>query len=246
MLQTKKLNQLFISLTLAFFFSCAKSEKNDLKEAQLCLNDSAPSQARSCMEKISSDQSPQANKLRCAAVFISEGFNTPSSFIDALDQITKPTSTCTGGCSSTVVAVTGLSFKNANNNSVTDRDRSNAVANEAFTYCSLAETNIYMQISSLFKIGTTAANLAYGLNGGATPTPDQIKAAVATIPDADMGAITVSTYNASCGDTTNASDSTKKYCEELGYAVNKGGTQDQIGACVKARLADPNAVCTQY
>ena len=96
-----------------------------------------------------------------------------------------------------------------------------------------------MQIASLFKIGTFAANIAYQTNGGVTPTPDQIEASIASLPDADMGALATQTYGATCQDTTNASDSTKKYCAELGVAVNGGGTQAQVGACLKAKLANP-------
>lgn len=221
------------------FLSCAKSDKNDLKEAQLCLNSSAPSAARACINKISGIQTAQANKLRCAAIFISEGYNTPASFIAALDQLNGTSGGCAGGCSPTIGAISALTFKNANNLSATDRTRSEAVANEAFGYCSQADTNIYMQIASLFKIGTFTANIAYQTNGGATPTPDQIKTAIASLPDTDMGALATQTYGATCQDTTNASDSTKKYCAELGAAVNGGGTQAEIGACLKAKLANP-------
>lgn len=223
--------------------SCAKSDKNDLKEAQMCLNNSTPSTARSCLDKISSDSSAQAYKLRCAGIFISEGFNTPSSFITALDQINNSSGGCTGGCSSTITAVSSLTFKNNDNTSSTDRARSNSIADEAFNACSLSGTSIYLQISSLFKIGTYAANIAYQANGGATPTADQIKTAISSISDSDMGAIASTTYASSCSNLTTASDATKKYCAELGAAVNSGNSQAAVGACLKAKLADPNHVC---
>jgi hypothetical protein len=239
-----RLKQIILFSILATMFSCAKSDKNDLKEAQICLDNSAPSEARACLSKISSNESPQAYKLRCAAVFISEGFNTSSSFIAALDKLTNPSGGCTTTCSSTVAAISALTFKNANNANAADRSRSNAAADEAFSYCSLAETNIYMQISSLFKIGTSTANSAYvamgGAATGATPTADQIQTALGTLNNTDMGNLAVATYGATCQDTSKASDSTKAYCAQLGASVKGGGTTDQIGACLKGKLANPS------
>lgn len=232
-------------LTLNFlFFSCAPSEKNDLKDAQMCLNTSPASEARNCLTKIASDSSAQAYKLKCAAVFISEGYNTPSSFIDALDQLSSKPGSCTGGCSSTINALTSLTFKNDDNASATDRAQSDAVADEAFEYCSKSETSIFLQISSLFKIGTKAANIAFSLTSGAANTADTIKNAIGQISDADMGSIVQSTYSSSCQDTSSASDSTKKYCAELSTAVSGGATNEQIGACMKAKLANPSATCS--
>lgn len=228
-------------LTTTFFvFSCAKSDKNDLKEAQICLNTAPPSEALGCTDKIASDQSAQAYKLRCAAVFISEGFNTPTSFIDALDKINSNSGSCTGGCSSTVGAISALSFKTGNNATTAEHDRSKSVANMAFSYCSLAETPIYMQISSIFKIGT----LAYVTAGVASPTEDQIKAALSGLPNAEVGDLVIATYNSTCNDIEKASDATKKYCQELSTAISlTDGTNVQVGSCLKKKLADPNATC---
>ncbi len=231
----------FVFLT-ACLVSCAKSEKNDLKEAQMCLNSSEGSNALACMDKIAANNSPQAYKLRCAAIFISEGFNSPASFIEALDKINNPSGSCTGGCSPTVGAISALSFVKSS----TDKVRSEASVDLAFSYCSQAETPIYMQISSLFKIGTLAANIAYIASGGAMPTEDQIKTAINTLPSAEMGQLVVSTYSASCQDLEKAPDSTKKYCAELGVAITAGGTETQIGDCLKNKLATPTYTCPQY
>ncbi len=239
MLSEQSLKKILMLVSFFFIFSCAKSDKNDLKDAQLCLNTAPASQAIACTDKIASDLSAQAYKLRCAAIFISEGFNTPSSFVDALEKINNPTGSCTGGCSSTVGAISALTFKNVSNASATDRARSNASASLAFSYCSLSEAGIYSQISSLFKIGTLTANLAYAASGGAALTDDQIKAQIANLSDPDMGALATTTYNASCQNVEKASDSTKKYCSQLSSAITPGGTDSQIGARLKSILAAP-------
>lgn len=237
-----KKNIFFLLVSSVFLFSCAKSEKNDLKEAQLCLNSSGPTEALACVDKIASNGSAQAYKLRCAAIFISEGFNTPASFIDALDKINNPNGSCTGGCSSTVGAISALSFAKSSS----DKVRSEDSVNQAFTNCSLAETPIYLQISSLFKIGTLAANIAYIASGATAPTEDQIKTALASLPPAEMGQLVVATYSASCQDLEKASDSTKKYCAELNVAVTAGGTETDIGNCLIGKLANPNFTCTAH
>ena len=227
------------------FFSCQKSATENLKDAQLCLNSSAPAEARGCLSKIASDSSSLANKLRCSAIFISEGFNTPASFISALDSLNTP-GTCGGGCSSTVNAVTALSFKSGNNAVAANRQRNLDVSAEAYSYCELSETPIYFQISSLFRIGTLASMTAYSLGSvaGATPTATEIKTALASLPNDQLGAIAIATYQATCQDVANASDSTKAYCAELATAQNSGsGSAVDVGICFKAKLNNPAAVC---
>lgn len=237
-------------VTASTLFSCQKSATENLKDAQLCLNTSAPTEARGCLSKIEGDTSALANKLRCSAVFISEGFNTPASFITALDSLKTPTG-CGGGCSSTVTAVTALSFDSGNNvggsaPAVANRQRNLDVSVEAFNYCELSETPIYFQISSLFRIGTLASMTAYSVGGvaGAAPTETEIKAALSTLPNDQLGAIAISTYAATCQDVANASDSTKTYCAELAAAQSSGdGSANDVGVCFKAKLNNPAAVC---
>lgn len=232
---------IFVFATTAFLFSCAKSEKNDLKDAQLCLNSASGSEALACVDQISSDTSPQAYKLRCSAVFIAEGFKSPTSFVSALDKINNNSGSCTGGCSSTVSAISSLSFSK----SASDQTRSESVANTAFSHCSLAGTPIYMQISSIFKLGTMTANLAYQANGGtSTPNEDEIKAALSSLPPAEIGELTISTYNSTCQNTESSSDAIKKYCKELEAAVNSPtGTPASVGSCLINKLIDPSFIC---
>ncbi|OFZ31365.1 MAG: hypothetical protein A2622_01905 [Bdellovibrionales bacterium RIFCSPHIGHO2_01_FULL_40_29] len=234
-----------LALTTITLFSCQKSSTEDLKDAQICLNNSTPSTARDCMTAIAGDTSAAAYKLRCSAVFISEGFNTPASFMTALDSL-NGTGTCTGGCSSTVTAVTSLSFSSGDNTQPAVQAQNLAVSAEALSYCSLAETSIYQQISSLFRIGTLASMKAYELAGvaGAEPTPDEIKAAIAALPVADLGEIAIATHAASCQDVENASDSTKQYCAELASALGSGtGSAADVGTCFQGKLLDPDFVC---
>lgn len=226
MKQTTKI--ILISFLTLTMFSCKKTtEVNDLQEAQLCLNTAAATDAKNCVAKIASLTSENAYKLRCAAVFISEGFGSPTSFISALDQIKNGG---TGGYSGSIAAMGTLNFGSDST--------ATASANEAFDICSLSGVGVYSQISSIFKLGTNLCVLA----GGATD-PASLAAQASSLDSATVGAIVQTTYASACSDLTTASDSTKQYCSELSTALAAGATPTAIGACLKFKLANPNLAC---
>lgn len=217
----------FIAIAVLGLTACQKSNQNDLQDAQQCLNTVANSEAMNCVAKISSDTSENAYKLRCAAVFISQGFNTPSSFASALDQIkNNNNSSCTGGCSGSLAAMSTLNF------GTTADDQ--AAANQAFSECSKSGVKSYSMLASLFKLGTDLAKLAGNTN------PDSLKNQITNLPPADVGQLVITTYQTACSDVVNASDSVKKYCAELQTSLNAGSDATAIGTCLKNKLADPN------
>ncbi|MEQ1723105.1 MAG: hypothetical protein ABL930_08000 [Pseudobdellovibrio sp.] len=215
------------ALAITTFSSCQKTQTDELQNAQLCLNTAAPSAAQACVAKIATNTTAYASSLRCSAIFISEGYNTPSSFLNAIDAINSPEQ-CTTTCSSTVNALTTFHFS------------TDLLAAQAFTECGASGVKFYTQLSSLFKIGTAAFVIA----GVGSPTADQIQAALASIPDATMGEIVINTYASVCSDLTSASDATKSYCAELKLAIEAPtATQAGIGACLKGKLANPAFIC---
>lgn len=228
-----------MTLALTTFSSCQKSDTNALQEAQLCLNKATPANAKACVASIASNTTSFANSLRCSSIFISEGYGAANAFVSALDSI-NTTGTCGGGCSSTVNALTTFKFSSAG---VTPQGiiTNNATAAEAFTVCSASNVKAYTTISSLFKLGTLAA-MAAGLTN---PTPNDIKAVLATLPAATLGDLVITTSATVCADTTGASAATKAYCAELAKALaSPTATPAGIGACLKAKLDNPAAVCT--
>lgn len=221
--------------------SCQKSSVEDLQDAQLCLNTAAPAAAKGCVAKIASDVSPTANKLRCASIFISEGYGSTSSFVTAIESLKTP-GTCSGGCSSTVNAVTALSF--GNNAIIANRAVSLATSAEAFNYCTLSAVPLYQQISALFRLGTLASVQAHIAGSGAIPTPTEIKTALSNLPAADLGAIAISTYAGSCQNIDAASDSTKAFCADLAIATAAGDkSPTAVGICFKSKLAGTTTGC---
>lgn len=231
--------------TSTFLYSCTESSTSDLQDAQLCLNTAASdSSALSCVEKISSDTSPLAYSLRCSAIFISQGFGDAASFVDALDSINGGSSGCGGGCSSTVSALNALRFEAADVTTVDGRAANNAAAASAFTQCSQADAQIYTQIASLFKLGTLTSMLAYSTVSGTLTETDLENALNSGNLDAEtVGQIVSVTYEATCQNTEDASESTQAYCSELAAAIAGGADNTAIGQCLIDKLADPNATC---
>lgn len=240
----KKILTLTGFIAATFLFSCQKkTATNDLQDAQLCLNKADEGSAMACVDKISSDSSALAYSLRCSAIFITQGFGDAVSFIDALDSINGGSGSCTGGCSSTVSALNALKFEAAGISTGTERDANVAAATEAFEQCSQADAKIYTQIASLFKLGTLTSMLAYSIVGtGGALTEDDLKTALTSgsMDASTVGAIVTVTYENTCQNTEDASDSTIAYCTELQKAVDGGATEAQIGQCLIEKLKDPS------
>jgi hypothetical protein len=240
----KILLALTVALATSSLLSCQKTQTDELQNAQLCLNKAAPSAAKACVTNIASNTTAYASSLRCAAIFISEGYNTPSSFLNAIDSINQA-GNCGGGCSSTVNALNSFRFISSGVTTAPQRTANNETAAEAFVQCSASGVKFYTQLGSLFKIGTLTGMLAYATTGGTTPTQDQIKTELANLPAATVGDIVIGTYSTVCSDLTGASDATKAYCADLKKAIEAPtATPTGIGACLKAKLANPAAVCT--
>lgn len=238
----------FITATL--LFSCEESSTSDLQNVQLCLNKAEVGQAAGCVSKISGDNSPLAYSLRCSAIFIDQGFGDAASFVDALDSINGGTG-CSGTCSSTVSAITSLSFASGDLSDSNVRAANNAAAESAFQNCSKADAKIYTQIASLFQLGTLTTMAAATIGGGTGSGPggsfteSDIQTALTdpAVTPALVGTIVTVTYENTCADTENASDSTKEYCTQLADAIAGGATPTDIGSCLLNTLANPAYVC---
>ena len=242
------MHRLFLTVTAALTFmtfqSCQKSDTNALQEAQYCLNKASAGQARGCVAGIASNTSAYSKSLKCAAIFISEGFGSASSLATALDSINSaPPGGCAGGCSSTINTMSTFRFTSSGTSTLAQRNANNATAADAFAECSASGVKSYVTISSLFKIGTLASMIAYGIT--ATPTAGDLQTAISSMDNATMGDLVITTSAAVCGNTTDASAATKAYCAELATAMaSPTATPAGIGACMKSKLANPGLPCS--
>lgn len=241
-------NTILLSLFLVLGVSCQKNNSDLLQEAQNCLNTAPASQARSCVEKISSLSTPSAYRLRCSAIYISEGYGAASSLIGALDEMNSPSggSGCSGNCSPTLIVMSKFKFSSGDNQDPVNRDRNIATADEAIDLCQATGSKAFLQLSSLFKMGTLATMQAYstGITPGQTPTVAEIETAVQNLPPVEIGELVSSTYSLTCSDNSKPSESTKKYCEQLSESIGSYGTNYQlIGECLLAKLQNESATC---
>lgn len=215
-------------ITLAFT-GCKENELDTIKDAQTCLNQATPGTAQTCVSKLASNNSAQANQLRCAAYFIQENLGTPTALIQALDQ---SKSSCTGCSSGSMAVISALSFPSGS-----------TVSQAAFDVCSASGIPVYTQLSSLVQIAT----LAKSINPSAI-TPDQYATAVNSIPSNVLGSLVQTTYVSSCtSNSSNNSDSAlNEFCGELGAALSSSTTSN-IGECMKykmgARPTNPGNGC---
>ncbi len=217
-----------VTLISLSFLSCKKNDLDEMQEAQYCLNKAPDSEARACVAGIASKGTPAAFKLMCASVFISKGFGSVSSFASAIQEITNPSGGgCTGSdCAGSLNAMNVMNFGS-----------DVASADEAISYCTKSNVVAYATMSTMFGIGT---QLKIAL-GGLPPTGTNLDAAAQAMPQAAVGAIVNATYASSCSDLSNSSDETQKFCADLSLAVSgTDGSNDQVGKCVKAKLADPS------
>lgn len=212
-------------LTAMAFTSCSKeSELDTIKDAQMCLNDAAPSGAQACVSKLSGINTDQANQLKCAAYFIEEGYGTPTKLIDAIEAAEN-----NSGSSSSMNMISELAFLDANN------------ASEAFDVCNDSGIAVYSQLSSLVQIST----LAKGFNNNAS-TPADYEAAVVQIPSTVLGQLVNTTYQSSCSGTSASGEALSEYCTELGEVL-AGADADDIGDCLKEKLTGNNvAGCSLF
>ncbi len=240
-----KLRVIIPTFLILSSISCKKSELEDLKDAQICLNTAPASQARACVSGLSGDNSELANALKCSAVFISEGFGTPESL--PLDLVNGSTG-CGGSCSPTVNALLVLNFDSGDLTDANVRTSNINTAREAAGYCAASGVKVYSLIGSLFQIGTdakmAAADPAKGNLGNTPPTAVQLEAAIGTLNPTTLGNLVLITHSTSCNGTPESqSDSTVKFCTELSTAIGAYTAPADIGACLKLKLDNPAAAC---
>lgn len=224
--------------------SCGpQSEKSLLQEAQLCLNEAPASEARDCVSKISNMTSASAYKLRCSAIFISEGFGGAAELVKNLDLIESGGS-CTS-CSTMVPLMTVFSFNN-HKDDPNFQSRNIATAEEAVSECTQTGSKGYYQVSQLFKMGTITQMKAYKpeIDPNTVLTEDDLLAALDDLNDEDLGDIAISTYQFTCTQTSNPSETMKSICDDFSQAIGPNiGNPQAVGECLKIKLKNTSDPC---
>lgn len=221
--QMQKFTTVFMIAAGLMLTACdKKSDLEDIKNAQICLNNSPASQAQACVAKLANNNSEQANQLKCAAYFIEEGFNDPTKLINAIEG--------SEGGNGTVGIISQLAFSGGQTQSTA-----------AFNVCNASGVAIYSQLSSLVQIATIAKNGVASID-----TPAEFETAITNMDEATLGSLVQTTYAASCSSSSGSGESLQEFCTELGAAV-AGSSAAEIGACLQERLTGTNeAGCTLF
>ena len=218
--------KLLLSITTLFVFaSCAEKDSDKIGDAQNCLDTATKSTVSSCLDKLGSLDNQAANTIRCAGAFIEEGFDDPSKFLTAFEQLEQSSS----GGSSTLGFMGALAF------STQDK------ADNAVDVCKKSESRGFILLSTMTGIATTLstfANLSFDPNN--PPTQAQMEAALSSCTsdscEEAIGNLTINLYESSC---TNGTTSNEQVCEEVSQAMAAGSTPEEIGAQLLAILNNP-------
>lgn len=129
-----------LSVTLA---ACEKKDSDKVAEAQDCLDNSASSEALSCLEKIDGVDTEAADLIRCSAHFIYQKFSDPT----RLQNISKQMQNSNGAASASSLAIGLLAFSEGGGQRGT-------MATEAFNYCKASKSKGMLLLASMSLIAT--------------------------------------------------------------------------------------------
>ncbi|QDK38930.1 hypothetical protein [Bdellovibrio sp. NC01] len=175
----KAMIALMMGLTAVLAGCEQETEKDQIAEAQYCLDGATDaSSANSCVAKIASIQTPQANALRCSAGFIGAGVTKTENLAKALTAIKD-----SNNGSSNVTTM--LSFLNLGSN-----------MESTFTACVNSNSKGMALVAAMAKSATTLVGLIPGfdIDSGQLPDMNDLKGALDDlVADASSGTPSAST-----------------------------------------------------
>jgi hypothetical protein len=216
---------LTVSLSLAALAISGCGEETDqdtIIEAQYCLDTATASTVSSCTAKVANLNSPAASMIRCSADYIAQGFGSPSTLVDAINNLQNPVA----GASASASFLAAVTFP-----SIT-------AAQTAYSDCVAAEDNTLALLAGMTLSATNIANLA-GVSL-TNPTATEINSAIATLEsdptaDTDIGTTVQTIYSMGCqaGEEVNTD-----ICTQMTNALATLGTDPtaaEIGAAILSK-----------
>ena len=215
----------FSASALIFLVSCAEKESDKIGDAQNCLDTATQANVSKCLDKLGSIDNQAANTIRCAGAFIEEGFDDPSKFLTAFEQLENSSA----GGSSTLGFMGALAFS------------TQARADNAVEVCKKSESRGFILLSTMTGLATTLSTFAsISIDPNNPPTQAQMEAALSSCNsdscEAAIGNLTISLYENSCSDGTTSNE---QVCSEVSQAIAAGSTPEEIGAQLLAILNTP-------
>ncbi len=206
----KKIIQIcFLSFVLV---SCNKnSEADKLSQAQDCLDTATASTVSQCMEKVTGLESSGAYLIRCAAMFIADGFDDTTRLTAAFSNMTN-TGTGSSGTDASLSVMSALSFKNGGSASANQTN-----ASLALSYCEKSGSKGLILLSGIASMGTSMISLA---SCGTDISCAIADAKTNTATQAAVGTAAVAAYEANCGA---GQTSNQQFCNQFSEAVTAAG-----------------------
>jgi len=226
-------------LLLLTITGCGKATDIDkIADAQSCLDSALPAEADACVEKVEGLDSQGAYLIRCVGKFIKEGFNDPSKIATAL----AAKDAGGNGADGSLAMIAALAFKSEATSAL-----NSASAQNAFNYCTTADSKGLIMLSGLTQTATVLGDLGGADLSNLSGTDLQNLMSDPTITgnpvaQAAVGNAVVAIYSSNCGTGQAA---TGNFCEQFDSAVTyvSGGTSNPtgIGQQIMACYANPAA-----
>lgn len=230
------INSVLLIAACLSWTSCQKGELDEIREAQRCLNRSAPSEAAACTNGLRSKSSSEASKLVCASIYIADGFGTIAGLAEAIEQMTNTSGSCGGSCSPTLSAVTTLKFSGATGAA------KEAKVSDAISYCGNSGVAAYTTVTTMFTIGTLMSIANDSLSGASSAVDLENAIASGAVSPVLLGTAVIASYSSACSDPENISESNVEFCQEMGVAISQtDGSATAVGNCLKHKLQNPSA-----
>ncbi|MEZ0391752.1 MAG: hypothetical protein ACAH59_06025 [Pseudobdellovibrionaceae bacterium] len=227
----QNLFSLWIAAGSLFLSSCGGPKDVDkIADAQACLDRATASEADECVSKVDGLESEGAYLIRCAGKFVKEGFNDPAKLTSVMSAIDSDT-----GTNGSTSLMAGLAFKAESSTSLNFDS-----ANEAFNYCTTANSKGLITLSGFAKTSSYFAKISNDtdLSGAEIQA---LMAANANDPVAQeaVGTVVAAIYETNC---TNDQSTMGAYCEQFESALENipGGLENptelgkQIMLCYSA------------
>jgi hypothetical protein len=212
------MKQLSLILCCLFVFIACEEDDDILEysKARNCLDEitgatATPAATRACVNGLAGDNSPRANKLRCAAEFLGQGLTT-SNLADIFSDVQGET----GGDLNNTLEL--LTFEGADANDAV------AISQTAFGYCN-ASASVGMAMFGSFAYTATLTAQLTGWTGTGTPTLDGAGGLPAT-NDVQLGTAILNIQSVYCGQGSASDD----ICGQITTILNGSTDPATIGA----------------
>ncbi|MCS6839099.1 MAG: hypothetical protein NZ480_09710 [Bdellovibrionaceae bacterium] len=232
-------------------FSCQQDQaQNALVEAQACLNRMANKEfavasekAWECVQKLNGNTSKEANQLRCAAIFVKQGFSSVTKLQRIIDQMKSSKDGSNGGGGDggqpLLSSLGFLAFSG---------DDAKHLANLAQENCGRSNSPGLALLASMAAVATILNEVSDSVftncsGGSSTACENAVKEVLCSIrgegaasdkPE-QIGQVISSTYEAAC----RAHGANNPMCDVYRQAVQQGGSQnwEQVGNQVIEHLS---------